>query len=151
MYKSKANSVNQPSCSYFTFHQQEWKPGQGSVFLRQAGQACRRAGVLLAHVMSMQKWHTGVYKTFLGFYRNSYSTHLMLKLIWQMKDCFQTKLCGFFPLAVYTKFCSSPCQAHLLKAAAHPGAAVAACNAPQHHHKSLQSDRYICRQSRLLQ
>lgn len=93
--------------------------------------------------VNAKKWHTGVHKTFLGFYSNFYSMYIMLKLIWQVKDCFQIEL--FFPLAVYTNFCSSPCQARLSKTATYHSAAVAACNAPQHHHKSLLLDRYICR------
>lgn len=88
-YKSKATSVNQPSCSYFTFHQQEWKPGQGSVFLRKPGQACRRAGVLLPHVMSMQKmahWSVqGLPRVLQQLLPHTYN----VKLIWQWKVAFK--------------------------------------------------------------
>lgn len=113
-------------------------------------QATRRAGVLLAHVMSMQKMAHWSVQDLPGVLQELllHTHNVKINLASERLLSNQTVV---FPLAVDTKFCSSPCQAHLLKAAAHPVAAAAACSAPQYHHESLQSDRYICRQSRLLQ
>lgn len=121
--------------------------------LSSSGNQVRLAGeVVSSYHMWCQckKLLTGVYKTFLRFYRNFYSTHIMLKLICQVKDCFQTKLC-IFSFACLYKFLFLSMSGLSLQDCYLSYAAVAACNAPQHHQKSLQLDRYIRRQSGLLQ
>lgn len=119
-----------------TLHQQEWKPGLGSVFLREPGQACRRAAVLLPHVMSMQKmahWSVQVLPRVL----QQLLLHTHKVKINLASERLLSNQTVFFPLAINTNFYFSSCQTCLFKTAAFPSAAAAACNAPQHQHKSL--------------